>query len=177
MRRIVLVSGAPGAGKATLGRPLAAALGMPFISKDTIKESLFDALGHVADDQLESSRRLGAAAMELLWRLAAESPAAVLEANFRGRSGYERGRVAALSAHPVEVYCRVPFEVAAARYAERGTSSDHHEVHVLRSITTAALTEFDTPFDLGPVIDVDTAAAVDIGALVERVLAALELHT
>ena len=44
VRRIVLVSGAPGSGKTTLGQPLAAALGMPFISKDAIKERLFDSL-------------------------------------------------------------------------------------------------------------------------------------
>lgn len=174
VRRLVLVSGAPGAGKTTLGRPLAAALGMPFISKDVIKESLFDALGHVADDQLESSRRLGGAAMELLWRLAGECPAAVLEANFRSHSDYERDRITELCEHPVEVYCRVPLEVASTRYSERGARSEHHEVHVLRSITSDALAEFESPFDLGPVIEVDTTAAVDIHALADRVLAALD---
>lgn len=174
MRRLVFVSGAPGAGKTTLGRPLAAALEMPFISKDVIKESLFDALGHVADDDLESSRRLGGAAMELLWRLAAECPAAVLEANFRSQSDYERDRIAHLCEHPVEVYCRVPLELAAARYSERGARREHHEVHVLRSITTNALTEFEMPFNLGPVLEVDTTATVDINALAERVLAAFD---
>lgn len=174
MRQLVLVSGAPGAGKTTLGRPLAAALGMPFISKDVIKESLFDALGHVADDELESSRRLGGASMELLWRLAAECPAVVLEANFRSRSDYERERVAELCEHPVEVYCRVPLEMAAARYSERGARSEHHEVHVLRSITTDALTDFEKPFNLGTVLEVDTTAAVDIAELAERVLGALD---
>lgn len=92
MRQVVLVSGAPGAGKSTLARPLADLLGMPLLSKDVIKETLFDVLGHVADDELDSSRRLGAA-MELLWRLAAECPSVVLEANFRSQSGYERERV------------------------------------------------------------------------------------
>src|SRR4051812_24933063 len=41
---IVLVSGAPGAGKTTLARPLAAALGFALLSKDHIKETLRDAM-------------------------------------------------------------------------------------------------------------------------------------
>ena len=87
---MIIVSGAPGAGKSTLAGPLAAELGFPLLSKDVIKETLFDQLGHVADDERRSSQQLGGAAMELLWRLASACPAVVLEANFRSRSSYER---------------------------------------------------------------------------------------
>jgi len=146
---------------------------MPFISKDVIKETLFDSLGQIADDPLDSSRQLGGAAMMLLWRLATECPSAVLEANFRSRSGYERERLAELCERPVEVYCRVPPDEAARRYSERGARSDHHEVHVLRSIRAEALSEFQTPFKLGPVIEVDTTTTVDIDALASAVQDAL----
>ncbi|HEY1641760.1 MAG TPA: AAA family ATPase [Streptosporangiaceae bacterium] len=44
MRRVVLVSGAPGAGKSTLAGPLAAELGFALLTKDRIKETLHDAL-------------------------------------------------------------------------------------------------------------------------------------
>ncbi len=42
---LVLVTGAPGSGKTTLAMPLARHLGLPLITKDTIKEALFDTLG------------------------------------------------------------------------------------------------------------------------------------
>ncbi len=63
---LVLVSGPPGAGKTTLGAKIARALGVPFINKDGIKETLFDALG-VQDRGW--SRRLGAASAALLFHV------------------------------------------------------------------------------------------------------------
>ena len=84
----VLVLGGPGAGKTTLAVPLAAELGFALVSKDRIKETLHDALGAPEPD-LAWSRRLGAAAMELLWALAADAPAVVIEANFRPRDPCE----------------------------------------------------------------------------------------
>jgi len=68
VKRLVYVSGAPGAGKSSLAAPLAAELGFALITKDRIKETLHDALGAPEPD-LAWSRRLGAAAMELLWAL------------------------------------------------------------------------------------------------------------
>jgi hypothetical protein len=84
-RRLVYVSGAPGSGKTSLAVPLAAELGYALLSKDRIKETLYDALGAPAPDRAWS-RMLGGAAMELLWALAADAPAAVIEANFRSYS-------------------------------------------------------------------------------------------
>ncbi|MGC2007787.1 AAA family ATPase, partial [Trebonia sp.] len=119
MRRLVYVSGAPGAGKSSLAGPLAAELGFALLTKDTLKETLHDALGAPEPD-LAWSRRLGGAAMELLWRLAADAPAVVIEANFRPHSELERGKLtglAALGGRTVEVHCQCPAEVAAARYS------------------------------------------------------------
>jgi predicted kinase len=103
-RQAVFVSGAPGAGKTSLAVPLAAELGFALVSKDRIKETLHDGLGAPEPD-LAWSQSLGAAAMELLWALAADAPSVVVEANFRPRDPYQAGSYA-LADHPVEVYCR-----------------------------------------------------------------------
>ena len=163
---MVLVSGAPGSGKTSLAVPLAAELGFALLRKDRIKETLHDGLGAPEPD-LAWSKRLGGAAMELLWALAADAPAVVLEANFRPRSAYERGRIKALSATPVEVNCACPPELAARRYAERAAAS--HPVHVMTTLSPAFLAEFDRPVGLGDLITVDTTGPVDVAALAARV--------
>jgi predicted kinase len=137
-RRLVLVSGPPGAGKSTLARPLAAELGFALLSKDLIKEALHDALGQDAD--LAWSRRLGAAAMELLWALAADSPAALLEANFWPNHPQTAEHLRGLAACTVEVHCSCPIEECRRRYAERAASRHvvHAEAPRLRLVAGAA---------------------------------------
>ena len=115
----MLISGAPGAGKTTLALPLASRLGWPLITKDHIKETLFDAMGGVGGS-LEESRRFGAGAMETLWALAARCPQVVLEANFRPRSDYERARLSGLNGRVVEVHCACPVSEAIRRFGVRG---------------------------------------------------------
>jgi predicted kinase len=169
-RRVVLVSGAPGAGKTTLAGPLAAELGFALVGKDRIKETLHDALG-APESGLTWSQRLGAAAMEVLWALAADAPAVVIEANFPPRSSYVRGRILALSARPVEVNCVCPAGEAARRLAAR--TAGRHPVHVVHGLPPEALAEFDRPVGIGEVVAVDTTRPVDVAALADRVLAGL----
>jgi predicted kinase len=204
-RRVVLVSGAPGAGKTTLAVPLAAELGFMLLRKDRIKETLHDGLtgdgltgGDLSGDALGGgglssgglgggalaradhggpavdlawSRRMGGAAMELLWALAADAPAVVLEANFRPYSAYERGRISALGGCVVEVNCVCPAEVAARRYAARAATT--HPVHVLSSLSVQQLAEYDRPVGIGELITVDTTAPADVAEVAAAVRARL----
>lgn len=161
------VSGKPGAGKTSLAFPLAAELGYSLLTKDLIKETLHDALyvpGPGGIDR-EWSRKLGGAAMELLWALAARAGDMVIEANFRPYSDYERGRLRSLGDRIVEVHCACPAPVAAARYSARPA----HPVHVVKTLPPSAMNEYDRPVGIGSLITVDTTAPVDIGAVAAEV--------
>jgi hypothetical protein len=95
----VYVAGAPGSGKTSLAVPLATELGYALLTNDRIKETLRDDLG-APESSLAWSRRLGGAAMDLLWALAADAPAVVMEANYpaaqrvRTREAVRPGRAA-----------------------------------------------------------------------------------
>jgi predicted kinase len=156
-RRLVYVSGAPGSGKTSLAVPLAAELGYALVAKDRIKETLHDAFGAPEPDRGWSCR-LGAAAMELLWALAADAPAVVIEANFRPHSEYERAKLSALAVQPVEVHCVCPPELAVKRYNARVM----HPVHVVTTLQLEAMAEYDRPVGIGALVTVDTSAPVDV---------------
>ena len=164
-RSIILVSGAPATGKSTLARSLAESFRFALISKDTLKESLFDSLGTRLGEQIDSpeelSRVLSRAAMELLWSLAPHCPDVILEANFRPKSEHERARFAALDGRKLEVYCHCTPEEAARRFQKRAEIARHHPAHSMKHISAEMLREYDRPFGLCPVIDVDTERAVD----------------
>jgi AAA domain len=172
LRGFVIVSGALASGKTTLAAPLAERLGLPLPAKDIIKESLADQIPGPAGDR-EWSRTLGGASMELIWALAGVTPGAVLEANFRPHSAYERGRLTALPGPLVEVHCRCPLDLATQRYAARHARGERHPTHVVGAVTLEMQAEFDRPMGLGPVIEVDTMAPVDLDALTARVIEAL----
>ena len=130
---VIIISGAPCTGKTTLGQRIAADLRLPFLSKDRIKELLFDTLG-VGDR--EWSKKLGAATMELLFMLAETELAAwrsfVLEANFRPAQA-DRQFMALkekfeFSARQIECYAAT--EVLLVRFQARTESGERHPGHI-----------------------------------------------
>ncbi|MFN2521331.1 MAG: AAA family ATPase [Candidatus Limnocylindria bacterium] len=129
---LVLISGAPGSGKTTLGRRLAVALRLPFLSKDeTFKEPLFDALG---TGDLSWGRALGGASFELLAgtiRTLLESGTGVVaEANWwRGRSEPQLAPLCAMS-RAAMIHLDCPADVAERRYLSRAAAGGRHHGHL-----------------------------------------------
>lgn len=96
---------------------------LPLIAKDLIKETLMSVLP-VPD--VDASRRLGQAAVEVMYAIASTSPGgAVLEATFH--RSVSRPGIQALPGQIVEVFCRCDREVALSRYRER--SERRHPGH------------------------------------------------
>ncbi|WP_370356566.1 hypothetical protein [Catenulispora sp. EB89] len=122
------------------------------------------------------SRRLGAAAMELLWVLAADAPECVLEANFW--TGHERQNAAlrALSegGKLVEVHCTAPKEVVMQRFRERAAIGARHAVHPDQELTSERWeADFHGPIGIGTLLTVDTSTRVDVAQVAAEVRALL----
>ena len=164
-RLFVVLNGPPGSGKTTIARPLAAALGLPLLAKDDIKEALADVLMPATVDE---SRRLGTAAVLILLRVARDSQGAVLEGPFNRRLAVDE--IGALDGRVVEVFCRCARDVALGRYrARQGTRHPcHHDE--LRTDDELWHDDYSQPIAAGwPVIDLDTTRPVDVADLARKI--------
>jgi predicted kinase len=119
---LIVVSGAPGTGKSTVAAALAADLRWPLLALDPLKEALADVLGLGGEDW---SDRVGDAAAEVVFRLAAAFPNAVAEGWWRGA---RRERAQREFAGAIEVFCRCDPETAVRRMRDRH-GSGRHPIH------------------------------------------------
>jgi predicted kinase len=165
---LVVVSGAPGAGKTSLAARLSHDLSLPLLAKDELKETIAEALGAPRD--VGQSQRIGQAAYALLFALARRlldaGTGAIVESNFR-RGISEPYLAPLLAASDARlIHCTAEPELLHARYADRFARGERHSVH-LDGERAASLTEdlsagrFE-PLALGvPTIVVDTSHGLD----------------
>ena len=129
-RLFVVLTGLPASGKTTLGRALSDSLHLPFMDKDDVLETLFDALGAESPDD---RARLSRASDAVLESMAVASHGAVLASFWR------RPRLSITSGTPsewlttlesdavVEVLCECDPAVAAERFARRQRHPGHFD--------------------------------------------------
>lgn len=132
-RYCILVTGPPAAGKTTLARHLSEQLEIPFISKDEIKERLFDDIGF---GSREEKVGLGAAAMNIMYYFAQQlmkrNQPFILENNFENSS--RDGLMLLLEQYgfqAVTVILTGDYKTLYRRFAERNSSPERHRGHVV----------------------------------------------
>ncbi len=169
---VIIVTGAPAAGKTTLSRRLARDLRLPLVSKDDIKETLFDTLGW--SDDVEWARQLGIASWNVLYQhvehLLAAGLSAITESNFEARFADERWRQINVrqDCRFIQLLCWADDAIVTQRYVARIADGSRHPGHVDRMSTdeygAASLRSRYTLLDLpGQQRPVDTGTLGDEG--------------
>ena len=131
----ILVTGIPAAGKSTMAEAMAERLKLPVISKDAVKELLFDNVGFRSR---EEKVNLGTASMEIMYYVAGQlmktGQPFILENNFEYSSEHgiksllEKYRYAVLT-----VTLTGDYRVIYQRFLERESSPDRHRGHVVHN--------------------------------------------
>jgi glucokinase len=168
---VVLVNGIPGSGKSTLCAALGPELEFPVLSKDVVKESLFDSLGIV---DRAWSQQIGRASAGVLWALVPKMTGPVLLDNNVSpdtRPFFAEDSRNAGVERIVEVWCDIPVDLAFARYAAR-VGASRHPGHCDETLAAEGVERWapqNIPAELGPVLRVRTDRAVDIPAVAKWV--------
>lgn len=170
---LIVVTGMPSSGKTTVAEGLASQLRLPLITKDEIKESLYDSLGAGG---VNSSALLGGAAYALIFALArtllGSGVSVIVEANFFRDQEQE---FATLPEHRlVQLHCEAPLAILLERYANRPRHAGHHDSEKIGELPPrferGAHDALKLPGDL---IELDTTEPVDLDALADRIRAEL----
>ncbi len=129
----ILVTGIPAAGKSTMAEAMSDRLKLPVISKDSIKELLFDNVGFRSRAEKVN---LGIAGMEIMYYVAGQLMKAgqpfILENNFEYSS--ERGIKNLLEKYQysaLTIALTGNYKVIYRRFLERESSPDRHRGHVV----------------------------------------------
>jgi predicted kinase len=176
---LIVVTGPPASGKSSTSRRLAERLRVPFVSKDTFKERLYEHFGS-ADEVQETVEE---AALAILFSVVdgqlAAGVSVVAESDFNVDSNPARLRELAEQhgARVVQVYIGGDVDALVAKFAQRAACGDRHPGHRDEPEDAAELREklearYWPPLDLpGRLVRADMSDDEDV--IVDRVGAVL----
>lgn len=130
---LIIITGLPCTGKTKLGKRLAEEFRLPFISKDGIKEFLFDNLGW---EDREWSKKIGVVSYGLLYHIAelilkAEKNL-IVESNFDPKFANKKflDLKKKYNLVPFQIRCYTDGEILFDRFKKRAESDERHPGHV-----------------------------------------------
>ena len=175
MKTAILVNGIPASGKSTVARGMAERLGCPLMTLDTVKDPLF---AHFGIGDREHNRLLGRASYAMIFAAIGDWPASstvVIDAwfGFQPPEVLERHLATAGIGRTLEIWCRAPAQVLAARYRARlaARSAGHPGESYIPELV--ALHAHAAPTGRGPRFDVDTTQEVPWDELAAWIAVAL----
>lgn len=143
----ILVTGIPASGKSTLAKYLSEYFHLPLISKDDIKERMYDTVGFRSR---EEKVKLGIASMNIMYYMAEQmmkySNPFILENNFENIS---RDGLAAIlqkySYQAITVTLTGDYRKIYQRFLKRNGSPDRHRGHVVNDCYPEKIPKKDIP--------------------------------
>ena len=133
MKTCILVTGIPASGKSTLSRWLGERMNLPVISKDDIKELLFDDIGFASRAE---KVQLGVAAMHVMYdaarRLMRCGQSFILENNFENASRAGLDELLAENGYQaLTITLTGDYRAIYDRFVQRDRSAGRHRGHVV----------------------------------------------
>lgn len=161
---VIIISGPPCTGKTTLSRFIVEQTGLPLVTKDNLKELLFDGLGW---QDRAWSRKLGGVSYDLLYHfietLLIAKQSLIVESNFAPEIHTPKF-LALQQKYPFDLYqllCHTEGEVLLERLKKRATSGERHPGHQehlqIEELKETLLKGYYEPLAIGgKVLEVDT---------------------
>ena len=181
---IIIVTGRPAAGKSTLAKWLATELNLPVVSKDSIREELFNRLGW---KDRKWAQELGKASVDMMFYFAkaglAVGRSIIMDNSFYPPVSNPRFQALKEQYHveSIQIVCDSDRETLFQRFRTRAQTGNRHpghgdqdvleELYVYLSDTSSHILDID-----GSVIEVDTTdfAKVDYQEILKQVKAFLK---
>lgn len=129
----IVIAGIPGAGKTTLAEYLSKELRMPLISKDLLKEILFDNIGFKSRKEKVN---LNNASLEIAYYLIRQlmicKGTFILENNFESTSTKQiKKLLEQYNYKPITLYLKGDYKIIYERFIKRNINQNRHPGHIV----------------------------------------------
>ena len=129
---LIIVSGPPSSGKTTLAKAIAQKFKLPLITKDSLKELLFDTIGW---KDRQWSQKLGSASFAIMHYLLdshmTTGQPIIIEGNFKTEfeSQHLKPKLEKFGYKAIQILCQCDGKILFARFKQRSESGDRHPGH------------------------------------------------